>query len=121
MAKDWSRSGLDRKLFGVERAPVRRPAPTRHSLSAPLQLGQLGLAGKCFLAGVMAALLYIWPVLMVTYFLSGGFRGVVFWSILAGAAVAFSIAFWVISRLESRYWASNWHTLSEFADPPTWK
>ena len=69
----------------------------------------------------MAALLYIWPVLMVTYFLSGGFRGVVFWSILAGAAVAFSIAFWVITRLESRYWASNWHTLSEFADPPTWK
>ena len=120
MAKDWSRAGLDRKLFGVERAPVRA-ATTGDSPSLWLQLGQFGLAGKCLLAGVMAALLYIWPVLMVTYFLSGGFRGLLFWSILSGGAVALGIAFWVISRLENRYWADNWHTVGDFADPPTWK
>ncbi len=120
MARDWSRQGLDRERFGVQR-PVFPATLIGAPPSRRLQLGQLGLVGKCLLAGVMAALLYIWPALMATYILSGGFPSVVFWSILAGGVVAFSVAFWAINRLEDRYWAHNWHTVSDWVDEQPWK
>src|SRR5438105_1652258 len=43
------------------------------------------LALKSVLAGVMATLLYVWPVEMLVYIFNGGFRQVVFVGVLVGA------------------------------------
>ena len=78
------------------------------------------LAVKSVLAGVMAALLYVWPAEMLVYIFHGGFRQVVFVGVLAGSWALFAVAFWIAARWEARHWKENWHTVSDFVTPAPW-
>ena len=81
---------------------------------------RLGLAGLSLLVGAMAALLYVWPVLLLTTILAG-MRATVFWSVLAGGAALASLATWAITTREKRHWADSWQEVSDWADPPPWQ
>lgn len=89
--------------------------------SIEVDLRRLGLPLKCLLAGAMATALYVWPVLMVVYILSGGFRSIVFWSVMVGGLVLASPACWAITVAERRYWLRNSESLGEWVDPAPWK
>ena len=118
MPKDWSRSALDDLyLEGVITRPIDA-IPFEH-LAARRR--DLRLPAMCLLAGVMAALLYVWPVLIMTQILAGGMRSAIFWPALAGGAALASLAAWAITTYENGYWARNWHKVGDWADPPTWK
>ena len=82
---------------------------------------QLGLPLMCLLAGVLAALVYVWPVLLVVDIMTGGFRPALFAWILVASAVFAAVAFWAVTGWERRHWARNSHALGDFADPPPWK
>ncbi len=118
MAKDWSRSAWDDLLLsGVVVRPIQS-VPVAHA-ARPRR--DLGLPAMCLLVGVMVALLYVWPILILTQLLAGGMRSAIFWPIFAGSAPVAGLVAWVISISERRYWAGNWQNVSDWADPPTWK
>ena len=81
---------------------------------------ELRLPLLCVLAAVMAALVYVWPILLIVDILVGGFRPALFGWILAGSVGLASIVFWAVTALEARYWPRKVHSLGEFADPPPW-
>lgn len=119
MPRDWSGGAHDD--FAVDPRLARVAQPWVFADSGPRRAHpELGLPLKCVLAGVMAALVYVWPVLLVVDIMAGGFRPALFGLILAGSAVLASLAFWTVTAFERRYWARNLRTLSEFADPPPW-
>jgi hypothetical protein len=109
-------------------AAMRLPAATlelaaREEASAEEEhpFEESALAVKSVLAGVMATLLYVWPVEMAVYIFNDGFRQVVFVGVLVSAWAVFTVACWVATRLEARHWEDNLHTLPEHADPPPWR
>ena len=117
MAKDWSYAALDDLILTGQ---IKRPAEPRFYAELPRRDLRLGLAGLSLLAGAMAALLYVWPVLLLTTIVSG-MRATVFWPVLAGGAALASVVTWAITSRENRHWAENWHEVSDWADPPPWK
>jgi hypothetical protein len=124
MARDWSRGALDDlvvepRIARAGQLRLDRPLPAG---SAPvrLPLDQIGLAGKCVLAGAMAAFVYVWPTLMITQILVGGFAARIFWSVLAGSGVLAALIAWAITTYERGYWARNWKRLSDWVDPEPW-
>jgi hypothetical protein len=117
MAKDWSRSALDDLyLSGAITRPTARVEPA-------VRAGRpnFGLPALCLLVGVTVALLYVWPVLMMTQIIAGGMRSVVFWPILAGSAMLAGVLAWAVTAYERGYWERSRHTLPDWADPPPWK
>jgi hypothetical protein len=115
MAKDWSYAALDDL---IQTGQIKRPAEPRfYAEQLPGRDLRLGLAGLSLLAGTMAALLYVWPVLLLTTILSG-MRATVFWPVLAGGAVLASLVTWTITSREKRHWAENWQEVGDWADPP---
>ena len=118
MAKDWSYAALDDL---IQTGQIKRPAEPRfYAEQLPRRDLRLGLAGLSLLVGAMAALLYVWPVLLLTTIVAG-MRATVFWPVLAGGAVLASLVTWAITTREKRHWAENWHKVSDWADPPPWK
>jgi hypothetical protein len=117
MGKDWSRSALDDLyLSGV----ITRPT-TAFEPAVPARSRNLGLPALCLLVGVIVALLYVWPVLIMTQIIAGGMRSVVFWPILAGSPVLAGSLAWAIKAYERGYWERSRHTLPDWADSPPWK
>ena len=96
----------------------RTPRPLVSAEQAGLQFR---LPLMCLLAGVLAALVYAWPVLLVVDIMAGGFRPALFAWILGGSAVVAAVAFWVVTEWERRHWARSPHALGDFADPPPWR
>ena len=118
MAKDWSYGALDDMYLSGQ---LKRAAEPRfRSEQLPRRDLQLGLAGLSLLVGAMAALLYAWPVLLVTTILAG-MRGTTFWAILGSSAAVAAIVVWAITRREEHHWAENWQDVGDWADPPPWK
>ena len=97
---------------------TRMPRPVASAGQAGLQLP---LPLMCLFAGVLAALVYAWPVLLVVDIMAGGFRPALFAGILGGSAVFAAVAFWAMTGWEWRHWARNPHAVGDFADPPPWK
>jgi len=116
MGKDWSRSAWDDLLLS---GAVTRPVPTFEPRTGTRR--ELKLPALCLLVGVIVALLYVWPVLIMTQILAGGMRSVVFWPILTGSAVLAAVLAWAITTYERGYWDRSRHTLPDWADPPPWK
>jgi hypothetical protein len=128
MARDWSSAAqddfvVDARLARAAEASVS--ATERHALAAAASTGfrvdRLGFPLLCLLAGGMATLLYVWPVLFLVDIFTGGFRPALFGAILLGGGILAAAAFWVIGTLERRHWARSLGTLGDFADPPVWK
>jgi hypothetical protein len=119
MARDYSRSAWD-DLF-LSGALTRPPAQASPYENVGRKRRDLGLPAMCLLAGVMVALLYVWPVLILTQLLADGMRSVVFWPIFAGSAPAAALVAWAITTFERGYWGRNWQNVSDWADPPPWK
>jgi hypothetical protein len=117
MAKDWSYGALDDLVLTGQ---IKRPVEARFYGELPRRDLRLGLAGLSLLVGAMAALLYVWPVLLLTTIVAG-MRATVFWSALAGGAVLASVVAWALTRREKRHWAENWQEVGDWADPPPWK
>jgi hypothetical protein len=117
MPRDWSGGAHDDLVVDARLARMAQPSALA-DLGSRGAGAELGLPLKCVLAGVMAALVYVWPVLLVVDIMAGGFRPALFGLILAGSAVLASLAFWTVTVFERRYWARNVRALSEFADPP---
>jgi hypothetical protein len=119
MARDYSRSAWDDLILsGVLTRHMPQASPHEN-----LGRGRrdFGLPAMCLLVGVMVALLYVWPVLMLTLLLADGMRSAIFWSIFVGSVPLVALATWVITTFERRYWAGNWQNVSDWADPPPWK
>jgi hypothetical protein len=116
MPKDWSSGAWDDVVVDprLSRVAARSAhlGPARHQLGLPL---------LCVLAGAMAALVYVWPVLLVVDIMVGGFQPALFGWILAGSAGLASVVFWAMTAFERRYWPRNLNRLGEFADPPPWR
>lgn len=119
MTRDWSRSAQDDFLVDPRLARVSRPAAADFGSLSPGS--GLGLPALSVVAGVMATLLYVWPLLLIVDILAGGFPEELFGWILMGSACLASLMFWAITAVERRYWAGRRHSLGDFADPPTWK
>jgi len=117
MARDWSYGALDDLILTGQ---IKRAAEPRFYAESPRRDLRLGLAGLSLLAGAMAALLYVWPVLLLTTIVTG-MRATVFWSVLAGGAALAALVTWAISSRERRHWAENWQEVGDWADPPPWK
>jgi hypothetical protein len=117
MAKDWSYAALDDLLLSGQLK--RAVEPRFYAERQPRRDLKLGLAGLCLLVGAMAALLYVWPVLLLAHFVHP-MRHVVFWSILAGAGIVAAVAAFAVALYERGYWAENWQNVSDWADP-AWK
>ena len=115
MGKDWSRSALDDLYLS---GSLKRTAPAVGPTVS--RSWNLGLPSLCLLVGVIVALLYVWPVLMITQLIAGGMRSAVFWPILAGSAALAGILAWAITAYERGFWERNRHTLPDWADPPPW-
>jgi hypothetical protein len=115
MPRDSSIGAHDDLVVDPRLTRVARPV-----LSAHRPRPELGLPLTCALAGVMAALVYVWPVLLIVDVMVGGFRPALFGWILGGCAVLASLAFWAVTAFERRHWARKLHTLGDFADPPPW-
>ena len=115
MAKDWSGAWV-----AADRVVTPMPRPGDAAEPMNLRLDRLGLPGLCLLAGLMAALVYGWPVLLLAHILFD-LTAVVFWSILVGIAIVGAIATFAITLYERGYWAENWHKVSGWADPAPWK
>ena len=118
MARDWSYGALDDLILTGQ---IKRAAEPRfYAERSPRRDLRLGLAGLSLLVGAMAALLYVWPVLLLTTIVAG-MRATVFWSVLAGGAALASLVTWAITTRERRHWAENWQEVGDWADPPPWK
>ena len=118
MARDWSYGALDDLILTGQ---IKRAAEPRfYAERSPRRDLRLGLAGLSLLVGAMAALLYVWPVLLLTTIVAG-MRATVFWSVLAGGAALASLVTWAITRRDRRHWAENWQEVGDWADPPPWK
>jgi hypothetical protein len=115
MSRDWSVGAQDDFLVDPRLAHEARPAAR---VGRPAF--DLGLPLLCVLAGAMAALVYVWPVLLIVDVMVGRFRPALFGWILAGSVGLASIVFWAVTALEARYWPRKVHSLGEFADPPPW-
>jgi hypothetical protein len=118
MAKDWSYGALDDMYLSGQ---LKRAAEPRFQEIVPRRELRVGLAGLCLLAGVMTALLYVWPVLFVTQVVNDGMRTEIFWPVLAGGAAVASLVTWAITTREQRHWAEHWQDVGDWADPPPWK
>jgi hypothetical protein len=118
MPKDWSYWALEDMILVGE---IKRAVEPRFYEALPRRDLRLGLAGLCLAAGVMTALLYVWPVLFMTQVIAGGMRGTIFWPVLAGSVVVASLVTWAVTRRDERHWAENWLNVSHWADPPPWK
>lgn len=116
MRRDWSIGAQDE--LAVDPRLTRMPRPVAAAEQAGLQL-RLSLV--CLFAGVLAALVYAWPVLLVVDIMTGGFRPALFAWILVGSALFAAVAFWAVTGWERRHWARNSHALGDFAEPPPWK
>jgi hypothetical protein len=77
-------------------------------------------AFKCLLAGVMASLLYVWPLESLAYIFAGGYPQVIFAGLLGSGIVVGTIAIWVLSAREMRFWDENWDTASDWVTPGPW-
>jgi hypothetical protein len=118
MAKDWSYGALeDMYLVGEIKRAVE---PRFRAEQLPRRDLRLGLAGLSLLVGTMAALLYVWPVLLVTTIVAG-MRSTIFWPVLAGGAALASLVTWAITSREERHWSEHWQDVGDWADPPPWK
>src|SRR3954452_15145726 len=117
MARDWSRSAWDDVLVDMVRFP--RPGEAAERLNLRL-VERLGLPGLCLLAGLMAAVVYVWPALLLAHFVFD-LTAVVFWSILGGAVVFGAVAAFAVTAWERDYWDRNRHGVSAWADPEPWK
>ena len=118
MARDWSYGALDDLILTGQ---IKRAAEPRfYAERSPRRDLRLGLAGLSLLVGAMAALLYVWPVLLLTTIVAG-MRATVFWAVLAGGAVLASLVTLAITTRERRHWAENWQEVGDWADPPPWK
>ena len=115
MPYDWSRVSLEDQVSFAQ----RRASPARGGWDLPRT--EIVLAVQSLIVGVMITLLYVWPAEMLISFYTGGFRRSLFVSILLVAFMLATAACWMLTRLEARYWARNWHTVPEFADPPYWR
>jgi len=115
MAKDWSGAWVD---VLIDVTPMPRPGEAAERLN--LRLDRLGLPSLCLLSGLMAALVYGWPVLILSHILFE-LTAAVFWSILAGIAIVGAIARFAITLYERGYWAENRQNVSDWADPAPWK
>ena len=118
MARDWSHGALDDLIQSGAFKPGAEPRFRAEEL--PRRDVRLGLAGLSLLVGAMAALLYAWPVLLVTTILAG-MRGTTFWAILGSSAAVAAIAVWTVTKREEHHWAENWQDVGDWADPPPWK
>ena len=119
MARDWSRSAWDDLLLsGAVVRPIQS-VPVTEAAARPRR--NLGLPAMCLLVGVMVALLYVWPVLILTQLLTDGMRSVIFWPIFGASVPVAALVAWAITTHERRYWAGNWQNVSDWADPPPWK
>jgi hypothetical protein len=117
MAKDWSGSAWHDVLFDV--TPMPRPGDAAERLNLRL-VERFGLPGLCLLAGLMAAVVYAWPALLLAHFLFD-LTAVVFWSILGGVVVVGSVAAFAVTLWERGYWHRNRHNVSDWADPAPWE
>ena len=127
MGRDWSRGALDDLIVEPRLAragPLRVDRP-RHAAAQQIPvrfpLERFGLAGMCVLVGLMAAFLYVWPVLLMTQILADGIPGTIYWSVLAGSVVLATVVAWAITIYERGYWSRNWMKISEWVDPEPWK
>jgi hypothetical protein len=119
MSRDWARGAHDEFLVDPRLGRVAEAPHAGHGGRAVWpRFSRLPL--MCALAGVFMTLLYVWPVLFLADILSGGFRPSLFAWILGGSAAVASLACALVTVLEQRHWSRNRHTLSDFADPPTW-
>ena len=118
MAKDWSYGALDDMYLSGQLKRAVEPRFLAEQL--PRRDLRLRLAGLSLLVGAMGALLYVWPVLLVTTIVTG-MRATVFWLVLVGCAAIASLVTWAITSREERHWAENWQDVSDWADPPPWK
>ncbi len=118
MARDWSYGALDDLILTGQ---IKRAAEPRfYAERSPRRDLRLGLAGLSLLVGAMAALLYVWPVLLLTTIVAG-MRATVFWSVLAGGAASRRWSPGRSRTRERRHWAENWQEVGDWADPPPWK
>ena len=115
MAKDWSGGAWHDVLFDM--VPQRQPGEAAERMNLPLE--RLGLPGLCLLVGLMAAVVYVWPALLLAHFLFD-LTAVVFWSILAGAVVVAAVVAFALTVWERGYWDHNRYDVSAWVDPP-WK
>jgi hypothetical protein len=117
MAKDWSVIALDERLFFPDRSPVPAGSATPRWDS----LRHLDLAARSLLVGVLITLLYVWPVTMLLSILTGRISSVMFATVLAAGIALTASACWLITQLEARRWARDWHKVSEYAEPSYWR
>ena len=118
MAKDWSYAALDDLILSGQ---LKRPAEPRfYAEPLPRRNLRLGFAGLCLLVGAMGALLYVWPVLLLTTILAG-MSAKTFFAILGCSAAAAAVATWAVTRRDERRWAEKWQDVGDWADPPPWK
>jgi hypothetical protein len=118
MAKDWSRSALDDLLAEHPRLGAPEQGAAARPLDLPVE--RLGLAGLCLLVGLVVALVYGWPILMLTHFFVG-MRSVVFALILVGIALLVAVAAWVVTLFEEGYWSRKRGSLSDWSESGPWK
>ena len=116
MAKDWSYGALDDMYLSGQ---LKRAAEPRFYEQLPRRDLRLKLAWLSLLVGAIA-LLYVWPVLLLTTILAG-MRGMTFLALLGGSAALAAIVVWAVTRREERHWAEHWRELGDWADPPPWK
>jgi hypothetical protein len=122
MSGDWSGTTLDDLWFHEALMPARASAAGSFSLGNSLELlSRLRLPALCLLTGLMAALLYGWPLLMLLELMDRGPRPSIFWAILGGGALILAVVAFVITTREQRYWAENWMNVSDWVTPPPWK
>jgi hypothetical protein len=125
MPHDWSREGLSELVSGryghyMEVDDVEPDSVASGVVAVPFTVPRLGFTAKCVIAGVSAALLYVWPVLFFVHIFFGVSDGV-YWSILAAAAILATAVFAALAIAEERHWAENWQDAGDFADPPYWR
>ena len=77
-------------------------------------------AFKCLLVGVMVTLLYVWPLEFLAYLFADGFSQAIFRGVLGGSVVVLTVATWLYSSREMRYWDENWDTVSDYVTPGPW-
>jgi len=118
MPKDWSYGALDDMYLSGQLK--RAVEPRFQAERLPRRDLRLGFAGLCLLVGLMATLLYVWPVLLVTTIVAG-MSATSFWAILGCGAAAAAVAVWAITRREERHWGEHWQELGDWADSPPWK
>jgi hypothetical protein len=113
---DWDDGAVDRRF-------ALRPAAIGVAAGGPSfrdTVVLLELPAKSVVAGSMAALLYVAPVLFVSkIFLGFGAR--MFAGVLGTAALVGSCASWAITMWERKHWERRRDHLSDHADPPPWK